>query len=128
MGHFKNCLKKVFLQKNSSLNSNSLPKTHLTHEEKWEKGKKKKVYSIHYTLTILQQSVSTNRTFMVRPELSATVKDTPDFLEQKIIVLTYLNLVSKPGSLAHKHKTKVKILFLDSNSFPEGRHITAIFD
>lgn len=103
----------------------TLPKTHLTHEEKGQK--EKKIYPMHYTLTILQQSTCADRTFMVRPELSTTVKYTPDFLEWKIIVLTHLNLVSKPGSLAHKHKTKVKILFLDSNSSPEGRHITAKF-
>lgn len=36
---------------------------------------------MHYTLTILQQSACADRTFMVRPELSTTVKYTPDFLE-----------------------------------------------
>lgn len=125
LGHFKNCLKKVFLQKNSSFNSNSSKNTPHT----WRKRakRKKKVYPMHYTLTILQQSACADRIFMVRPELSTTVKYTPDFLEWKIIVLTHLNLVSKPGSLAHKHKTKVKILFLDSNSPPEGRHIMAKF-
>lgn len=72
--------------------------------------------------------MNADHTFIVRPELSTTVKYFSDFPEGKIIVLTHLNLVSKPGSLAHKHKTKVKILFLDSNSSPEGRHSMAAFD
>lgn len=115
--------KKFFLRKTchvQQLSSKNTPHT-------WRK-RGKKLKSIVYTLTILQESMNADHIFIVRPELSTTVKYLPDFPEGKVIVLTHLNLVSKPESLAHKHKTKVTILFLDSNSSPEGRHSMSIFE